>query len=407
MDVATFKTLLLPSGQEVLQAAQALNPREADFLAVYTVLCRRYPADLSRAALETVLLREKASTKFPYAPKMYFTREALEQASAMEVSMHRTERFHAYNSIVDLGCSIGGDTLALAGAAPTIGLDIDPLRLMMARENMRVVNAAETNLSDRTLFVRADLTSTLPITPISIYKPCALFFDPARRSGHRRAFSVYHYVPPLSIIKEWLPRFPALGVKISPGVDLDELSAYDVAANDVEIEFVSLRGELKEAVLWFGPLRSASRRATLLPGVHTLTEASHAIQAEISQPRSFLYEPDPAVLRAGLVRELASQLGAAQLDPDIAYLTAEKYVPTPFVRVWAVEDWFPFNLKYLRSYLRQRSIGRVTVKKRGSPITPEQLTHDLRLKGDLERVVFLTQLNGRPVIIIAANTRPM
>ena len=404
MDIATFRALQTPSGQEALLAAQALAPREADFLTNFNVLCRRYPPELARAALETILLREKAALKFPYAGQMYFTREALEQASAGEVSAYRAERYRLYNLIVDLGCSIGGDTLYLAGVAPTLGIDIDPLRLAMADANVCASSAGNPGLSDRALFTRADLTSPLPLSPESSFArspsplSSALFFDPARRSGHRRAFSVHDYLPPLPIIREWLPHFPALGVKISPGVDLDELSAYAS-----EIEFISLRGELKEAVLWFGPLRTASRRATLLPGPHTLIEADSEPQSVISDPLAYVYEPDAAVLRAGLVRTLGGQLNAAQLDLEIAYLTAEKKTPTPFARVWAVEDWFPFSLKRLRAYLRQRGIGQVTVKKRGSPITPDQLIHDLRLKGDLERVVFLTQLRGRPVVIIASS----
>jgi hypothetical protein len=66
-----------------------------------------------------------------------------------------------------------------------------------------------------------------------------------------------------------------------------------------------------------------------------------------------------------------------------------------------VEDWFPFGLKRLRSYLRQRGIGRVVVKKRGSPLQPEALIHDLRLQGEQERVLFLTQLRGKPIVIVA------
>jgi len=92
---------------------------------------------------------------------------------------------------------------------------------------------------------------------------------------------------------------------------------------------------------------------------------------------------------------------AAQLDADIAYLTSERRQPTPFARVWAVEDWFPFQLKRLRAYLRARQVGRVTVKKRGSPLQPEALIRDLRLRGDGERVVFLTHLKGRPIVIVA------
>jgi hypothetical protein len=123
--------------------------------------------------------------------------------------------------------------------------------------------------------------------------------------------------------------------------------------------------------------------------------------ARTSEPLAYLYEPDPAVLRAGLVIDLAAQLGAFQLDPDIAYLTAEEQQPTPFARAWEIEAWFPFGLKRLRSYLRERQVGRVTVKKRGSPLQPEALINDLRLSGDQERVVFLTHLRGAPIVLIS------
>ena len=94
-------------------------------------------------------------------------------------------------------------------------------------------------------------------------------------------------------------------------------------------------------------------------------------------------------------------MGAAQLDPDIAYLTSNRRIHTPFGRCWAVEAWFPFQLKRLREALRQRQVGQVTIKKRGSPLQPEQLITQLRLAGSEKRVIFLTHLRGRPIVIIA------
>jgi hypothetical protein len=193
-----------------------------------------------------------------------------------------------------------------------------------------------------------------------------------------------------------------VGVKISPGVDLAELSSFDC-----EVEFISLQGELKEAALWFGPLKTAHRRATLLPGLHIFTDPgdSPAPRLPISPPQTYLYEPDPAILRAGLVTHLGETLSAAQLDPEIAYLTNTTKTPTPFARVWVVEDWFAFNLKKLRSYLRERGIGRVTVKKRGSPITPEELIQALHLNGSgEERILFLTHWDGKPIVVVALNS---
>jgi SAM-dependent methyltransferase len=385
MDLTTFRALLTPSGQDILGAAGALIPTEESYLADFTRLRRHFPAGLAQAALEIAIQRRKAVVKFPDADRLYFSREALEQASSAAVSAWRAQRYRPFRRVFDLGCAAGGDTLALAALVPTLGIDLDPLRLEMARANLNAMGLSAA-------WLRADLTAPLPMRSEA---DTALFFDPARRSGQRRVFSVRDYTPPLEAVLGWLADTPAVGVKISPGVDLAELADYAA-----EVEFISLEGELKEAVLWFGPLKTAARRATRLPGPHTLLPDPAVERAALSEPGGWLYEPDPAVLRAGLVKELAARLGAAQLDPDIAYLTAAERVETPFARVWQVEDWLPFNLKRLREVLRARRVGHVTVKKRGSPIQPEALIHDLKLKGDQQRVIFLTHLNGRPIVVI-------
>jgi hypothetical protein len=396
VDLITWQELLTLVGQDAIKEALALSPREVDFLSHFQTLCRRYPPQLARPALEIAILRGEAGVKFPFAERMYFTREALQQASSWQVSTYRARRYHGFDALIDLGCSVGGDTLALAEVAPTMGIDQDPLRLCMAQENVRSMNP-----SHEVSFLQADLLSPIPISPI--HSSSALFFDPARRAGGRRLYSVKDYRPPLSVVHDWLPKYPAVGVKISPGVHLDELAGYEA-----ELEFIAWRGKLKEAALWFGPLRTTSRRATILPGPHTLSSENDFQRSPplaISEPRSYIYEPDPAILRAGLVRDLGVQLEAVQLDPEIAYLTAERRLPTPFARAWVVEDWFPFGLKRLRAYLRGKGVGRVTVKKRGSPIKPEELIRELRLSGDAERVVFLTHLQGKPITIIAQSVR--
>lgn len=404
MDLSSLSALLTPEGQAALQAAASQEPREIDFLPHFQVLSRSYPESLARPALEIAILRREAAVKFPFADRLYLTREALEQASSWQVAAYRAQRYREYGILLDLGCSVGGDTLALAAVAPTIGVDIDPLRLAMAQLNLGALGKA-----DRSDFLQADLTQPLTFIESVLGEAgrgqAGIFFDPARRQSSRRIRSVRAYQPPLHVVKSWLSGVPSIGVKISPGVNLAELREYQA-----EVEFISLGGDLKEAVLWFGPLKTVSRRATLLPGEHTLATGSVATDSvategepdlPVSEPRAWLYEPDPAVLRAGLVAALGARLDAAQLDPDIAYLTAGVYQSTPFARAWAVEDWFPFGLKKLRSYLRQRKIGRVTVKKRGSPLVPEALIQDLRLQGDEERVLFLTHLRGRPIVIIA------
>ncbi len=393
MDLASFKLMLTAAGQGALEDAQKLEPKEADYLHHFQRLEKKHPKALAQAALETVILRAEASSKYPQSKEMYFTREVLEQASPHLVSLYRSERFNPFDGLVDLGCSIGSDTFNMARFAPTAGLDLDPLRLAMAQANAIVLGIAA-----QIHFIRADLTARLPVKGSD---QLGIFYDPARRSKGRRTYSVHDYTPPLNMIRNWLPTAPAIGVKISPGVAKSEIRSYDA-----ELEFISLKGELKEAVLWFGPLKTAKRRATVLPGPHTLVGDERQEPLPLVEPQEYLYEPDPAVLRAGLVADLGNRLGASQLDPDIAYLTAEHTHQSPFARVWKVEDWFPFNVKRLREYLRHRGVGKLTVKKRGSPLQPEELIRMLRLRGDDQRVVFLTHLDGTPIVVVCFTSPP-
>lgn len=390
MQWVEFIQLMSREGQWALESAMAFEPREKDFLSDFKMLSKRFPREVARAALTVAILRGEALEKFPQAEKMYFTREALEQATPWQVAAERAKRFRGFGKILDFGCSVGGDALALAKSAPVIGVELDPLRAAMARQNARALRC-------QAEILQADLEQ-LPFNLADpFFEDAAIFFDPARRQDHRRAFSVEDYQPALSIVERWLPHIPAAGVKVSPGVNLDELQRYDC-----EVEFISLGGDLKEAALWFGPLKSAERRATLLTaeGMVTMTALTQPA-LPLAAPRAFIYEPDPSILRAGLVQALGGELEAAQLDPEIAYLTADSRQENPFVRCWPVEDWMPFQLKRLRTYLRERQIGRVTVKKRGSPIVPEELIQQLRLAGDEEKTLFLTQLEGAPVVIVA------
>jgi len=343
---------------------------------------KQFALELSKAAIETVILRKKAAGKFSRAAEMYFTREALEQSSGEIISRYRAERFAEFAAIGDWCCGIGGDTIALAAQHHVVAAEIEPLRLKMAEANLKAYGAHA-----RVRFINAD------VTQMSLPQLDALFFDPARRVEGRRRFSVEEYQPPLALIKEWLPQVNALGVKISPAVNVHELARYDC-----EVEFVSVDGELKECVLWFGAAKSAARRATLLPERHTLTPMQ--TEARLSAPRAFLYEPDPAVLRARLVTTLAAQLNAAQIDREIAYLTSDNLIATPFARAFAIEEAFPFHLKKLRARLRAMRVGRVTVKKRGSPIEPEALVSQLKLSGPESRIVFLTHVEGKPFVLI-------
>ncbi len=121
---------------------------------------------------------------------------------------------------------------------------------------------------------------------------------------------MHQYVPPLDVIAGW--RFDALAVKLAPGVALDELAPYTRAGAGVE--FVSAGGELKEAVLWGGELGFAGRCASRADAGETLWPLGTP-PPPLSAPRAYLVEPDPAIIRAGLLGELAAHPGRCPVPP--------------------------------------------------------------------------------------------
>jgi SAM-dependent methyltransferase len=392
MNQAALDFLFTPEGQQWLtDTAVALQSQT--HLTVATRLRQALSPPQSHAVLETAQLRSRASRKFSRAAAMYFTRDGLEQASGELIAAFRAERFAqaGIQRILDLGCGLGGDALAFTAVCAVVGVDMDAVRLRLAQKNVAAYEG-----EGRFTAVQADVTQW----PFHrAFGPSdALFFDPARRDEQgRRLSSVAAYHPPLKFWEAWRGHIPHTAVKISPGV------AYEELPTAAEAEFISVRGEVKECVLWTGALHSGvARRATLLPSRETLTTAVSPAEIPLRQPQVFLYEPDGAIIRAHLVETLAEQLNAYKLSPDIAYLTANEYRETPFARCFLLWDWFPFQLKRLRHYLRGQDVGQVVVKKRGSPLDPDWLRQKLRLKGNSSRtaVVFLTQVNKAPFVLV-------
>jgi hypothetical protein len=145
---------------------------------------------------------------------------------------------------------------------------------------------------------------------------------------------------------------------------------------------------------------SAAVDAASLAG--EVTAEAPAAALEPVEPAAYLYDPDPAAVRAGLVTNLAELLGARQIDEVIAYLTSDDNQPTPFATAYQVEEVHPFNAKKLAERLRALKVGRITVTKRGSAIAPEALLRRLKLLGPEHRDVILTRARGRPVMLIGS-----
>jgi hypothetical protein len=383
VDLPTFEALLSPAGQRLLARVE----REYDGDNALSVSGRLSNVDRALVAvcLTQANLRRRAVVKFGTdAAQMYFTPEGLQQSTTQRVAAHRADRVSRHGgSIIDLGCGIGGDLIALLRVVPdVVGVEVDPLRAAVAAANLAslglggsvtVADARRLDLSTRDVLVA----------------------DPTRRNARGRVFDPTAYTPPWSFIESLLTRTSA--VKVAPGIP------HHLVPADVEAEWVSDERGVKEAALWSGGLAGVRRRATVLPSGATLIDTDDPGGEGVGfaeRPEAFVYEPDGAVVRAGLVTAAAEMVGARLIDPKIAYLTGDKHVATPLARCFRVLDELPTRTKPLRAALGARGIGPLTIKKRGVEIDPDVLRRQLALSGDRAATIILTRLRDRGVAML-------
>src|SRR5690606_28913965 len=123
---------------------------------------------------------------------------------------------------------------------------------------------------------------------------------------------------------------------------------------------ISLDRECKEATLWYGALAGAEpRRATALPSGASLAgnPARSAPCPVADRVGPWVFDPDPALVRAGLVGTLAGLHGLARVPPGNDYLTGPRRVETPWLAAFEVLAVLPMDRKRIGRAAREAGIG--------------------------------------------------
>lgn len=396
MDDDGLVRLLRPEGWALLQALPPYEERLALPIAERLQKEGLDPA-LVAAALTQSRLRAKARGKLgDFAEGMLFTVAGLEQATRLEVAAHHARRYRdaGCTYVADLTCGLGADALAMAGIGlRVLATDVDETTAALATVNLRAFPEVEVRMGD-------GLALDLAAEGVD-----GVYADPARRTGTgRRVFDPRAYSPPLDEVLAVRDGVPALGLKLGPGIAHRDLPV------DAEAQWVSADGEVVELGLWFGPLAPDG------PGRSSLVlrdGTAHTLRADpdgeddappVGPVGGYLYEPDGAVIRAGLVGTVAHRVRGRLVDATIAYVTsdalADRTAWQPYATAYRVLDDLPFGLKRLRTYLRERGVGRLTIKKRGTAVTPETLRRQLDLRGPAEGTVVLTRVAGQQRVLV-------
>jgi len=390
--MAELTALLTPQGLRLLDHLDPVESTVDVARAVSRLRAAGHSPELVSAVVGQSRLRVKARAKFgDFADRMLFTRAGLEQATRLAVAARHAGRFRAagIDSVADLGCGIGGDALGLAALGIRVtAVDADEVTAAIAAYNLAPFGVAVT--------VQNALAEQTDLAGIG-----GVWLDPARRtSGHSETARVRpeDYSPPLDWALALAGRIPT-GIKLGPGLDRA------LIPDDVEAQWVSADGSTVELVLWSGVLaRAGVRRAALVmrgDDVWELTAPADAVDEPVRTLGAFVHEPDGAVIRARLIGEVARSLEAGMLAEQIAYLTSDAALTSPFVASFRVREVVPAETRALSRALRERGIGRLEIKKRGVDVDPAALRTALKLRGDGSATLILTRVGSKRLAILA------
>jgi hypothetical protein len=380
-------------GRRLLAAVEHVAaPRPADIARLRRIASPEHVA----AALRLVDARRRGAAKFVRAGRMWLDSRGVEQATAEAVARHKAKRFGAA-LVVDLCSGIGGDSLAIAAdrGAVVLAVDSDAGMCRRCRWNARVY-AVEERLAP--IQARAEQFAIPPGALVHV--------DPDRRAGSRsgrraRARLLADYAPGLDLLRSLTAGPGPRGGAIKLGPASDFASHFD--ERGLEIELISLLGECKEATVWFGALATCRRRATRLPEGATWTDRDGPVSTVVPvvPPQCWIFDPDPALLRAGLLDAFAAARDLCRCAAGIDYLTGPSRVESPFLATFAVEDTLPLDMKTLARAVSARRLGPLEIKTRGVDLRPEAVRARLRPPGPNPATLLLLGGEGPARAVLA------
>lgn len=396
-------------GATLVAAAQGLDPLRAR-----AVLSRQFPGvdhTLLLAASRQAALATQAEPRFgARAWEMLWTSDGLAQASHPGIAQYRAQRLVTLGvrTAVDLTCGLGIDLLAMAdNGIDVLGIEADPEIADLARRNAlrrstgTPTQSTVSGANPATVEIRPG-SATDDSTLASLAHTDAWFLDPARRGTTRRSDGSHirlddpeAWSPPWSWVQTLAGRDarPELVVaKTAPGI-----SHHLVA--DASAEWLSLGGQLREVTAWWGAGDAGARAAVIVApdGVEIARISAAGTVLEVSglpAPGGWLWEPDPAIIRAHVVSEFGERIGATMVDPRLAYLAVaeprsrpDTNVPitdtelTNCARTWQVVYSGPYRPAPLRELCADLGITRIDVTGRGRTLPAERVARELRLPG--------------------------
>jgi len=351
---------------------------------------------LLRAVAEQISCREKLRVKQPRFAQLgaFVESSVLEQSTPQEVAEYRSTMMSG-DSLCDCTGGLGVDTLALAHRFnQVVFCEIDPARALLFTYNSSRFGTTNctVHVGDSMAFLR---------NSSGVYD--WLFIDPARRDGSGKRFISLENCLPDVIGEAVLLREKSenIAIKISPAFDISMI--YKQFEDCSRIVVVSLYGEVREIMVTIEsnvPVQAI--RAVILGKNQTeiLDDDGFGDLEVATTSKRWLFEPDPAIIKAGLVDTLGRKYGLVRWSGTGIFLCGDEVISDFPGRQFEIIRIVPWQRKEIGRYLKEKKIFSSTVIRRDFPLTPEEIRALYKLQeSDSQFLIFTTDHANNRVVI--------
>ena len=244
-------------------------------------------------------------------------------------------------------------------------------------------------------------------------KDC-IFIDPARRDANgRKTVSISDCSPDVVALQDLLlEKAGKVMVKLSPMLDISK--ALEELHSVKEVHVVAVANECKELDLVMERGFQGLPRFVCVNLLTDQSELRFTMEEERnSQERitegvaSYLYEPNPAVMKAGCFRLLSERYDIHKLHRNSHLFTSERLNQDFPGRIFEVEGWAPYNKKLRNGLLSD--VRKASIAVRNFPLSVAELRKALKMDDGDETYLFATTLKGERKVVIrtkkAASTK--
>lgn len=235
-----------------------------------------------------------------------------------------------------------------------------------------------------------------------------IYLDPARRNDRKgKVFNLDDCSPNVLGIKDLLlEKSAGILLKTAPMLDLQQavLSLKNVS----KIWVVEFAGECREVLYLLernlpDPGAAPIECVTLDAGGRAVQTFEFSWQEEqaaavtFSPPLDYLYEPGPAIMKAGAFKSFATRFGLYKLHPNSQLYTSNALHPTP-ARRFRIEAVCKYEPQAVRKLIPE---GRANISTRNFPDSTEQVRKKLGLGDGGDYYLFATTgMDGKKLILV-------